>query len=366
MDKLRVIMTGPMPPSVGGMATVLSNLGESKLSTQVELVFFNTAKTTREGRKLSEALINKCRLWSDWIRLLKSKSKTIAHIHTCSGFTFFLDGVLVYLARLCSVRVVMHVHGGKFDQFLDSLNPLLLGLARWLFRRCDVIIVLSDSWQIELQKRLGEQFFSVIANGVPVIDDLTMQARIHKDVNVLFLGNLTEQKGVLDLLEVMRHIDNAVLHMVGGEEQIGIVDKVSQLIEQLKLNDKVILHGVKSGLAKQQFLQDADIFVLPSYAEGMPVALLEAMAFGLPVIVSNVGGIPAVVTNEVEGFLITAGNRVQLTSVLKQLISNPELREKMGLAGRRLCQSQFSIDATADKLLNLYWEIFPEFRKLPE
>lgn len=366
MDKLRVIMTGPMPPSVGGMTTVLSDLGESNLAAQVDLVFFNTAKTTPEGRRLSEALLSKWRLWSDWVRLLNSKSKTIAHIHTCSGFTFFLDGVLVCLARLCSVRVVMHIHGAKFDQFLDGLHPILLGLARWLFRRCDVIIVLSDSWEIELQKRLGEQSFSVIANGVPLIEGFTRQARIRKDVNVLFLGNLTERKGVLDLLDAMRHVDNAVLHMVGGEEQIGIVDKVKQLIEQQKLNDKVILHGVKSGQDKQQFLQDADIFVLPSYAEGMPVALLEAMAFGLPVIVSNVGGIPAVVTNEVEGFLITAGNREQLTSALKQLVSNPELREKMGQAGRTRCKSQFSIDATADKLLNLYWKIFPEFRELSQ
>jgi glycosyltransferase involved in cell wall biosynthesis len=251
MDKLRVIMTGPMPPNVGGMATVLNDLRASKLASQVELIFLNTAKTTREDRRLTEAMLSKLRLWSDWVRLLKSKSKTIAHIHTCSGFSFLLDSALICLAKCCAVPVVLHVHGAKFDKFLDSLNPVLQGLARWLFRRCESVIVLSDSWRTELQNRLGPQNFSVIANGVPIRDDISIQTHSGTKVNVLFLGNLTERKGVFDLLEAMRYVDNAVLHLVGGEEQAGITDKVRHLVEQLQLNDKVILHGIKAGQDKQ-------------------------------------------------------------------------------------------------------------------
>lgn len=360
MDKIRVLMTGPMPPSVGGMATVLSDLGASKLATQVDLVFFNTAKTTKEGRNIIEAVLSKSQLWLEWVRLLKANPRTIAHIHTCSGFTFFLDGILICLAKLSFVPVVLHVHGAKFDNFLDGLNPLLLLVVRWLFWRCDKVIVLSDSWQVELQKRLGAQHFCVIANGVPIIDCFPGNKCTNREVNILFLGNLTERKGVLDLLEVMRYVDNAVLHMVGGEEQVGIVAKANQIINQFQLNSKVKLHGVKSGHDKRQFLVDADIFVLPSYAEGLPVSLLEAMAYGLPVIVSTVGGIPAVVTDEKEGFLISAGDQQQLRLSLNRLINDPALRDSMGQAARARCQAGFGIDNTVDKLLNLYRDIYPE------
>ena len=354
-------MTGPMPPNVGGMTTVLCDLGNSKLAEQVNLVFLNTAKTTREGRSLIEAVLSKLALWLDWIKLIKTRPETIAHIHTCSGFTFFLDSVLVCLAKLCRVPVVLHVHGAKFDQFIDRLNPALVGLARWICRHCEYVIVLSESWKIELSKRMGPQRFAVVENGVPIKATLSRNAHDVNLVNILFLGNLTERKGVLDLLAVMPEVRHAVLHLVGGEEQPGIIDSIMCMLQDPKLNGKVKYHGVKYGQDKQQFLQDADIFVLPSYAEGLPISLLEAMACGIPVIVSGVGGIPAVVTHEQEGFLITAGNRGELSMALNKLINSPQLRERMGLAARKRCQEQFSIDVTADKLLSLYREIFPAF-----
>lgn len=352
-------MTGPMPPNVGGMTTVLCDLGNSKLAEQVDVVFFNTAKTTRAGRSLIEAVLSKLALWLDWIKLIKTRPKTIAHIHTCSGFTFFLDSVLVCLAKLRGVPVVLHVHGAKFDQFVDGLNPALFGLARWICRRCEYIIVLSDSWKIELSKRMGQQRFAVVENGVPINPILSRNSQDENLVNILFLGNLTERKGVLDLLAVMSEVDHAVLHVVGGEEQPGMLETVMHMLQDPKLNGKVIYHGVKYGQDKQQFLRDADIFVLPSYAEGLPISLLEAMACGIPVIVSGVGGIPAVVTHEQEGFLITAGNRQQLSTALNKLINSPSLRERMGQASRKRCQEQFSIDVAADKLLSLYRKIFP-------
>lgn len=363
MGKIRIIMTGPMPPNVGGMTTVLSDLGESKLSDQVELVFFNTAKTTRQGRNFVEAVLSKLALWLKWIKLLKTRPKTIVHIHTCSGFTFFLDGVLVCLAKLCAVPVMLHVHGAKFDHFIDRLSPMLFSLARWICRRCEYIIVLSESWKTELSKRLGEQHFVVVENGVPTSLVYSRTAQNTSLVNILFLGNLTERKGVLDLLAVMPEMDHAVLHLVGGEEQPGMIETVTQMLQDPKLKDKVKYHGVKYGQDKQRFLQDADIFVLPSYAEGLPISLLEAMAAGIPVIVSNVGGIPTVVTHEREGFLLTAGNRQELSTALDKLINSPELRETMGQAARERCQTQFGIDVVADKLLGLYWKIFPEFRE---
>lgn len=350
-------MTGPMPPNVGGMATVLFDLGESKLAEKVELSFFNTAKTTREGRSLFEALSSKFHLWADWIKLLSAKPRTIAHIHTCSGFTFFLDGVLICLARLCSASVIVHVHGGMFDQFLDGLNGILSALVRWLFRRCDVIIVLSGSWQQALEKRIGKQYFFVLANGVPILDNRVVKPAAGNTVNLLFLGNLTENKGIFDLIDVMRNLDNVVLHVVGGEGETGIFDKINNRIKQFQINDKIKLHGIQRGPDKQRLLQNADIFVLPSHAEGLPVSMLEAMANGLPIVASTVGAIPTVITDGMEGFLFQAGNHTQLLTALHRLVADSELRITMGEAARNRCRSEFGIDSTVDKLLVLYQQL---------
>ena len=360
MHNIRILMSGPLPPNVGGMATVLGDLGASKLSSQVELVLFNTAKTTREGRNLVEALSSKLGLWSAWWRLLKAKPNTIAHLHTCSGFTFFLDGILLSLARLRGVPVVLHIHGASFDQFLDKLNPVLLAVARSLFRRCAFVVVLSESWRTALRQRLGDLPFSVVANGVPVIDTGVRPAHNQDELNILFLGNLCERKGVFDLLEVMPQVSNAVLHLVGGEEQAGFTAKISQLIAEKQLQQQIMLHGVKAGQEKQAFFQNADIFILPSYAEGLPMSLLEAMMCGLPVIVSDVGGIPSVITDKENGLLITAGNRQQIAETLQLLINDPDLRRKIGQAAKQRCLAEFSTDAVVDKLLKLYTQILPD------
>jgi glycosyltransferase involved in cell wall biosynthesis len=360
MHKINVLMAGPLPPNVGGMATVLGDLSTSKLSSQVQLVLFNTAKTTRAGRKLAEALFSKLGLWLDWWRLLKAKPNTIAHIHTCSGFTFFLDGILLSLAKLRGVPVVLHIHGASFDQFLDKLNPLLLALARWLCRRCAFIVVLSESWQTALRQRLGDLPFSVIANGVPILNAGVRPAHNPDELNILFLGNLSERKGVFDLLEVMPQVSKAVLHMVGGEEQPGFTAKISELIAEKQLQQRIKLHGIKAGLEKQAFFQNADIFILPSYAEGLPMSLLEAMMCGLPVIVSDVGGIPSVITDKENGLLITAGNHRKIAETLQLLINDPDLRQKIGQAAKQRCLAEFSTDAVVDKLLSLYTQIYPD------
>jgi len=352
-------MAGPLPPNVGGMATVLGDLGASKLASEVDMLLFNTAKTTRAGRKLTEALSSKLGLWSAWWQELKAKPNTIAHIHTCSGFTFFLDGILLCLAKIRGVPVVLHIHGATFDQFLDGLNPILLTVARWLCRRCAFIVVLSESWQVSLRQRLGDLRFSVVANGVPSINVGDKTAHEQTEVNVLFLGNLSERKGVFDLLEVMPQVDNAVLHLVGGEELAGFTAKVRQIIEEKQLQKQIKLHGIKAGLEKQAFFADADIFILPSYAEGLPMSLLEAMMCGLPVIVSDAGGIPSVVTDKQDGFLITAGNRRQIAETLQLLVNDADLRLRIGRAAKQRCLAEFSTDAVVEKLLNLYRQIYP-------
>ncbi|CCE24406.1 putative Glycosyl transferase group 1 [Methylotuvimicrobium alcaliphilum 20Z] len=351
-------MAGPMPPAIGGMATVLQDLQNSSLSKLFELEFFNTYKTTPQDRSLFVAIKSKLSLWKKWCVLLNNRDKSIAHIHTCSGFTFFLDGVLVCLSKMLSVPVVIHIHGARFDQFLKNLNPFLLMIVRWIFARCSKIIVLSEYWESTLKKIIGNYQFRIVQNGVPIYSQLPERLDHTGKVDILFLGNLCQRKGVFDLVSAMEYVDGAVLNLVGGEEDVGVIQKISEQINASNLEDKISFHGPQYGEEKNRFIVKADIFVLPSYAEGLPISLLEAMAMGLPVIVTPVGSIPSVVRNNHEGIFVEAGDIEGIANAINKLVKDEALRLRMGSLARSRCEEQFGIEKTVAKLLSIYSEIY--------
>ena len=358
MTKLRVIMTGPLPPLIGGMVTVINDLNNSSLSQKVDLVLFNTGKATIVGRSIVVAVYAKLKQYWSWRKLLRGQQQTIIHIHTCSGLSYFFDGVLILMAKFYSVPVVLHIHGAKFDLFLEELSQWQFNIAHWLLKKCACIVVLSDSWKEKLKIIFPDVEFSVVSNGVPIHQQKReTSTRSKANIQMLFLGNLSQRKGVFDLLEAMKSIDGVELNLVGGEDEAGISQQILQIIAKNGLEQKITLAGPKYGSGKMEFLQNADIFVLPSYAEGLPISLLEAMSVGLPVIVTPVGGIPSVITDNQEGILVNAGNVAQLAQAINRLAENPILRSQMGNTARKRCEEEYGIEQTVDKLTHLYQKL---------
>lgn len=356
---MRVVMAGPLPPAIGGMATVIDDIAHSSLAREVELVLFNTGKRTPEGRSLMQAVRARFVLWRAWWQTLGSAHHTLAHIHTCSGLTYFLDGSYVLLARLRGVPVVLHVHGARFDNFLDGLSPLALGIARFIARRTARVVVLSGEWEKKLTARLPGAHLAVIENGVtepPLID----VNKITSEIIVLFLGNLCQRKGVWDLVACAKALRPGVrLVLVGGEEDPGITGDLSKYLACEGLENRVELVGPAVGEAKFRWLRSADIFVLPSYAEGVPISMLEAAAAGLPLIVTPVGGIPSVLTDCEHALFVQPGDHDALISAINRLIEAPALRARLGAAAREHVLERYGIENTAHKYLDLYRELRP-------
>lgn len=356
-DRTRVLMAGPLPPSIGGMVTVIGDMTRSSLAAQVELVLFDTKKQTPAGRSLVQAIRARLDVWQRWWRLLTPTSRTIAHIHTCSGLTYFLDGALALLAQQRGVPVILHVHGATFDQFLDGLAPPLRAVARWLARRAARVVVLSEEWREKLNTRLPGARLSIIPNGVaPPPTDVVVDAT--PGITALFLGNLGTRKGVWDLIACMTQVNSEVrLVLVGGEEEPGALDKARTEVMQLGLNERVIVAGPTFGADKYSWLCSADIFVLPSYAEGLPISMLEAMATGLPMIVTPVGGIPSVITHDVDGLLVPPGDCAALVAAINRLAQDATLRQRLGTAARARCDAGYGIERSAAAYLALYREL---------
>lgn len=352
---LRVVMSGPLPPAIGGMASVIGALGQSDLARQTQLALFDTGKKTREGRSLWEGVQARLQLMRDWRRLLHTHQADIAHIHTCSGLTFFLDGLLAWLARRQGCRVILHVHGGLFDQFLDGLNPLMRALARHISRRADAVIALSDDWRQRLLRRLPGTCIAVLANGVAEPKGRTARDPLAPPTFV-FLGLLSTLKGIPVLLEAASAAQaNWRVQLAGNEGEPGFVDRLRADIAARGLNERIQLLGPVVGEAKDKLLLQADGFVLPSLAEGLPMSLLEAMAARLPVVVTTVGAMPEVIQHGRDGLLVPPGDPAALAAALDQLAQlSPSDQAAMAQAAYEKYRARYSVDAMAANLLQLY------------
>lgn len=354
-SSLRVVMSGPLPPAIGGMASVIGALGQSDLARKTHLVLFDTGKKTREGRSLWEGAQARLQLMRDWRRLLHTHQADIAHIHTCSGLTFFLDGLLAALARREGCRVILHVHGGLFDQFLDGLNPLMRVMARHIARRANLVIALSEDWRQRLTQRLPGSRLAVLPNGVaePVGD------AAHDPLapfTFVFLGLLSTLKGIPVLLDAVSHSQGRWrVQLAGNEGEPGFADRLRAEIADRGLSERIQLLGPVVGPAKDRLLLQVDGFVLPSLAEGLPMSLLEAMAARLPVVATTVGAIPEVIEQWREGLLVPPNDPGALAAALDQLAQLPlEQTTAMGQAAYDKYRAHYSVDAMAHNLLKLY------------
>jgi len=352
----RVVMAGPLPPAIGGMVTVIEDLSHSRLAREADLVLFDTKKVTPPGRTLMQGISARLGLWARWWTSLRGRG-TVAHIHTCSGLSFFLDGSLLLLARVRGVPAVLHVHGGMFEDFLRSLPPVARVVAQFIARRASQVIVLSAGWHARLAPLLPGARLCVVENGI-TLPPQPVERGATNIPTILFLGNISAAKGIEDLIEASAQLTHPFrLVLVGGDDPAGMTERMKARTEALGVAEHVVFAGAVYGARKYEYLRTADIFVLPSHVEALPMSLLEAMAYGLPVVASRVGAIPAVVDTEKNGLLIEPRDRAGIAAALDRLLADPGLRARLGSAAGKLAHERYSVDRAAGELLDLYRKV---------
>ena len=351
---LKVLQVGPLPPPVGGMGTVLENLHEA-LQPACAMRVLNNRKTTATDRSLPQAIAAQLRLLGSLVREIVSWRPDIVHIHTCSRFTFWRNGIDVALARLLRRRVVLHIHGAEFASFLASLSPLRARAARWLLARCHRVVVLGQDWKRLLDAWTAPHRVVVVPNGVPVQD--LWEREDDTPFTIVCLANYERRKGQRDLLDAVAQLRSerpVRVALLGFESEAGQQQALVDQAARLGLGAQVAIPGPVMGAAKADWWRRASCFCLPSYDEGLPMAMLEAMAYGLPVVVTRVGAIPEAVEHAKEGLLYKAGDVAALSAHLQALLDHPEQAHTIGTAGRERVIAQFSLTRSAQLLLNLY------------
>lgn len=281
------------------------------------------------------------------------------------GVGFYKDALIIAIVKLFGVKTIYHFHNKgvstRQNRIFDNI------FYRFVFRNADVIL-LSKHLYSDIQKYVPENRVHYCPNGIPDQEDKRQNAKDKSSstaVEILFISHLIESKGVYVLLEALKILKNKEIAfhctMIGGEKDI-TENQLKLRIEDAGLGDSILVAGKKYGEEKQIAFETADIFILPTYYQNecMPLVILEAMQHLLPVVSTFEGGISGVVDDGVTGFLVPQKDSVVLAEKLELLIKDPELRQRMGRAGREKYEREFTLAVFEKRMKEILEEVMEE------
>lgn len=354
-NALRVLMIGPVPRIYGGISAVVGMTLDSDLPNRCRLTY--RAEGTREGqwqklRRFAAALVQ-----LTWLVLLRQVD--LVHLHAGDGGSFYRHALYLALGRLARVPVIFHWHlpgdASAATRFYASGGAARRRLIRWTLGSATRVIVLSPNWRPALAQIAPQAAHRIVALSNP-IDCSAVQPPAdpaeRSTSRVLFLGDFSPRKGVRDLLAaapaVIEQCPEAHFAICGANAP----DDVRSLAAAL--GTSVSLPGFVRGPDKLRQLHQASLLVLPSYAEGVSIAMLEGMAAGLPVVTTPVGGTPDLFVDGVNGFLVSPGDKQALAQAILRLLDDPDLRCTMGRANRQQALADFDLPIYVERLVALY------------
>jgi glycosyltransferase involved in cell wall biosynthesis len=278
----------------------------------------------------------------------------VVHLNLAAHGSTLRKLLLMRLAQLFGVATLLHIHASKFVPFCDSLRPGWRKLLVASLSRASCIVVIGDFWRRYLVETLGvpRKIVTVIHNAVPIPEKIIPRIAPAK-CRIVALGMLGPRKGTPELLEALASASMRDLSWVALIAGNGSVDESRSRAHAIGLGERVEIPGWVDPATVPAILAEADIFVLPSHNEGLPVSILEAMGAALPVVSTPVGAIPELVV-EGTGILVPAGSVPLLAQALANLVKNSELRVQMGNKGRARVEQHFRIDVIGRRFANIY------------
>ncbi|MBW4670965.1 MAG: glycosyltransferase family 4 protein [Cyanomargarita calcarea GSE-NOS-MK-12-04C] len=353
MNQPNIVMVGASLKQNGGIATV-ENLILKNASSQI---LIQHIASHDEGSPIHRIKVFYQALTVFLLKLL-SKKTDIIHIHLSDGGSTLRKAVIVLIALMFRKPVLMHAHGAEFDVKYSKFPKLAQQIMNGIFRRSEGFIVLSKTWKEYYVKNLGLNEKQVII--LPNPTELPTKIPNRKDVNkvkLAFFGRVGDRKGTFDLIKAFANLpkniqENSELIIAGD----GDIEQGENLVKSLNISEKVTFLGWIDPQTRDALLATVDVFVLPSYNEGLPMALLEAMGWGLPAIVTPVGGIPELIIANKNGLLVTPGNIQQLSESMQLLIENENLRIEIGKQARKTV-APFDVKIYCDRLNDIYTQI---------
>ncbi len=333
-----IIVTGTDPDSaMGGIGIVLPGY-----FTALSLADYNyECIPTYNPTTLKEK-------WLPWLKALpklfglirktkKENNHVIVYSHVGDGISFFRETCILWLAKLAGAKTLLQIHSPKVDGYFN--HPLKRFLLKLSLIPADSVCVLTDWWKNRLLGGNIKKTIHVIPNPLP--DNLLNIASHTREVkpvnnndfiNVLSMARLVPGKGVDIMIRAIEHLPvNVNLIIAGDGDQR---DNLEKLAHDLGVSQRIHFAGWVSGVKKTKLLEDADIFCLPSTYDAFPMSMVEAMAYGIPIVAVRWGGVPDMVSDGYSGFLAERAQADEISEAIKKLLDT-DMRLKMGVQAKK-------------------------------
>ena len=331
----------------GGIAAVVSGYYGSKLEQDYDMIYVESYK---DGGKLTKLFKGICGYFH-FAKVLLVDRPDIVHMHSSFGTSFYRSLPFIYMSSWAKKPMIDHIHGSEFDKLYTNASERKKKLVRKAWGKCNRFIVLSESWKERFSEVIPNEKMTVIEN-YSIVKDGINRRQCHNQV--LFLGAINQMKGCYDMVDVIKRVAEVV-------PDIKMVVAGAGEIEQVK--SKAIAEGVAEHFAfpgwvrgeqKEKLLKESDVFFLPSYTEGMPMSVLDAMGYGLPIVASNVGGIPRIVHEGENGFMREPGDTAGFAEAIIQIMTSDAMRINMGKQSMEIVKERYSLEKHIELLENVY------------
>lgn len=338
-----VLFVGPHLDNRGGISSVLN--GYRNNLPEFHVLATNSVKGTLAG------LVNFARTLA-FLPFARLRGYRILDVHGASGKSWRRKAMVIRLGKTLGYKVVFHIHSGEFRIFVDRKG---VDAIRSVLARCDRTVFLTRQWKRYIDDTFGLDNTRVLGN---IIDTPAVRREIPSRngeglLTFVFMGLFVREKGVFNLIEtIARHADyfrgRARVLLCGRSNE----EAVRKTIDSFGVADIVELCGWVDGERKDRLLSESHVSVLPSYNEALPMTLLEAMAYGMPVIATRVGGIPEIVDDGVNGLLVEPRDDEALFRAMSYYIENRAEIRRHGMAGRRRSE-EFFPENIRDKFMQI-------------
>jgi glycosyltransferase involved in cell wall biosynthesis len=363
----KIIFIGGTPPPYHGVTISNKRILDSKISDIFNIFHLDTSDHRNVDNLGKLDLTNILLAVKNFVtlifKILKLKPDLL-YLPISQNIAYLRDGMFILLSKCFGrPKVVIHLRGSYFRKYYDKSNWIIRKFIDLTVKKADTAIVLGHSLKYIFDGWVKN--CKVIPNGTDFSPDISKK-KFGNSNNIIigYLSNLRERKGVLDIIEAINILINKYNHknvkikFAGPWRDEKFKCKVLEYIKNNKLDKYVEFVGFIVGKDKENFLLKSDIFLFPSWDEGHPNVILEAMAAACPVISSkSVGAIPETVIDGKTGLLVEKQNPKAITEAIIYLIENPEKRKEMGLAGRKRFEKNYTLDKNINNLIKVFEEV---------
>lgn len=371
-NRPKLLLAMPLPPPYSGQETITQMVLASPLKEMYQISHIDTSHKAGNAGRGALSIRNIWYVLKNSAHLalkIRREVPDIVHVPMAGnrpGFIKFASFVLV--SKLLGRKVTSRIGGSHFDKTYDREHYILRWVMKFTIGRLDALIVRADSIKETFLQFLPEDKLWLVRIGLPasMFEHVSLSKELASGSrNVLFIGYISKAKGALDLLSVIPQIveehPDANFHFAGEmmkqERNVTFVESSKMPEEEFskaqrdpRLEEHIELLGVLAGEDKIEAISNASIFVLPSYAEGFPFAVLEAMLAGKAVITTPVGALPEVFVDGEHLLYVEPGNTEQLAKAISDLLADDAFRQRIGYNARYYVQTNLNLDVLATKM----------------